>query len=812
MAETYDNLISITITAIDQASEVIAGITAQIEEAQKALTDSATATTADVTSANDELAANFQEMSDSVKSSLGEIAVANDSLVADMDTLVADVDSRNAMIIASFTAMKDSIKADMTEIGLSENIGFKSGNLGSLRLGGLGSLTGLSTTGNIALAGAATAALSVFEAANFQQSLTRLYTTAGEQANMSKLAAGISNISTLTGQNVIDLTSGKNGQAGAMYYISSAGYNNLQGLQILRPVAQASAMEGANPADVANALTTMMRDYGAKGSQGTAFMNMLLTAVSRGKTTLQDTATALPAFLTSASAAGLSPANVLAYYSTLTGAGVSSQQSGQDVNALIRELSGGFTTQESTALQNLGLNPVNIMSNLSKAGLAQTVNIIEQAVLSHMQGGKVLLSAYQNSTIAESNLQTELAAAPANVRSLVQQLINGGMSYGAFRQYASILPGRDRNIAEQIATTYNQTQSFNKALTSNKPLAQTYLSENQQIFGQGDARNAAVIGEQNMQTTLANQLAIQQSANEVGKNVQGWSRYQETLNAQLKEFEQGLLAVARSLGKDFLPGMTSVLQVMNELLQGHFSKFFEDIGKAVIDNVPFLKTEIGWLEDIIAWFMEMPIHFRDAMSAISGLFSSSWKAWGKDIKGWYGELSGDLGKFAKDIMNFFSGLISGITNFFTDLPGKIGDAVKNGAKGLAKGAGKALDGVGKDIINFFSSIPGLASGTTYTQGGLTLVGENGPELVQMPAGARVYNDAETSRILNGSAANLAVGGTGATTINLSVNVGNYLGTPADQQKLAKQIYQQLQNIARQHGAASSLPNIGILPQ
>ena len=795
MASATDNLISITITAIDQASEVIAGITAQIEDAQKALTDSATTTTADITATNDELAANFQEMSDSVTSSLGEIAIANDSLVADMDTLVADVDSRNAMIIASFTAMKDSIAADMTDIGLSEKIGFESGNLGNLGLGGLGSLTGLSAGGSIALAGAAAAAFSVYEAANFQQSLTRLYTTAGETANKGQLGAGISAISTLTGQNVIDLTSGKNGQAGAMYYISSAGYNGMNGLQVLRPVAQASAMEGANPADVANALTTMMRDYGASGKQGTSFMDMLLTAVSRGKTTLQQTATALPSFLTSASAAGLSPANVLAYYSTLTGAGISSQQSGQDVNALIRELSGGFTTQESTGLQNLGLNPVNIMSNLSKSGLAQTVNVIEQAILSHMQGGKVLLSAFQNSTVAQSNLQTELAAAPSNVRSLAEQLINGGMSYGAFRQYASILPGRDRSIAEQIATTYNQTQSFNKALTSNKPLAQTYLSENQQIFGQGDARNAAVVGEQNMQTTIANQKAIQDSSKSFGNDVKGWSLYIGTMNAQMHIFWQNILAVARDVGGYLLPPVTTFFRLMNDAFSsGILTKVFEVMIWPIIET----KDAIDLLKS----------HWQ----GISNLFSSDWQQWGKDVKGWWGGLQGDFNKFGNALTGWFSGIFDGIVNGFTSLPSKIGDAIKKGAKGLASGASSVVSSLGKDVTGFFSSIPGLASGTTYAQGGLTLVGENGPELVQMPAGARVYNDSQTSAILNGSAASLSAGGGGGMTVNLSVNVGNYLGSQADHQRLAKQIYQSLQNIARQHGAASSLPNIGILPQ
>ena len=39
------------------------------------------------------------------------------------------------------------------------------------------------------------------------------------------------------------------------------------------------------------------------------------------------------------------------------------------------------------------------------------------------------------------------------------------------------------------------------------------------------------------------------------------------------------------------------------------------------------------------------------------------------------------------------------------------------------------------------------SGTSFFQGGLTMVGELGPELVQLPSGSKIYNDYETNQIL-----------------------------------------------------------------
>lgn len=62
------------------------------------------------------------------------------------------------------------------------------------------------------------------------------------------------------------------------------------------------------------------------------------------------------------------------------------------------------------------------------------------------------------------------------------------------------------------------------------------------------------------------------------------------------------------------------------------------------------------------------------------------------------------------------------------------------------------------------SIPGYASGTKFHPGGLALVGEQGAELLELPRGARVYNNHETVKMLDES------GGRGGDTFQISVNV------------------------------------------
>jgi hypothetical protein len=49
-----------------------------------------------------------------------------------------------------------------------------------------------------------------------------------------------------------------------------------------------------------------------------------------------------------------------------------------------------------------------------------------------------------------------------------------------------------------------------------------------------------------------------------------------------------------------------------------------------------------------------------------------------------------------------------------------------------------------------------ASGTSYFGGGMTWVGEQGPELVRLPQGSRIYNNGESRRMAAGSTINVAV--------------------------------------------------------
>ncbi len=97
-------------------------------------------------------------------------------------------------------------------------------------------------------------------------------------------------------------------------------------------------------------------------------------------------------------------------------------------------------------------------------------------------------------------------------------------------------------------------------------------------------------------------------------------------------------------------------------------------------------------------------------------------------------------------------------------------------------------------------LPGYATGTDFAQGGLSRVGEQGAEIVDLPRGSRVIPAKQTQDILSG-------GGGSSANITLNVNVGMYAGMPVERRDIAVALWSDLVKAARAQGV--QLPMIGV---
>lgn len=87
-----------------------------------------------------------------------------------------------------------------------------------------------------------------------------------------------------------------------------------------------------------------------------------------------------------------------------------------------------------------------------------------------------------------------------------------------------------------------------------------------------------------------------------------------------------------------------------------------------------------------------------------------------------------------------------------------------------------LKGLGGGMVDE-SQLPGNARGTDMSPGGRTIVGEEGPEIVDLPRGARVYPAHETRQMLMGAGAAGSTGSSGeGITMHTTVQImGNVFG-------------------------------------
>jgi len=162
---------------------------------------------------------------------------------------------------------------------------------------------------------------------------------------------------------------------------------------------------------------------------------------------------------------------------------------------------------------------------------------------------------------------------------------------------------------------------------------------------------------------------------------------------------------------------------------------------------PLLKKIFAWtpLGLVVGNWGAVKAFFSGLVKGISGFFESAWGII-KQVFGW-----SPLGLVTEHFGD--------ILGFFKKLPGKIADAIGTVANvltspfraGFAAVAHLWNSTVGKIHFNVpdwvpgvggkgfsFPTIPGYARGVLSAPGGLALVGEDGPEVIQIPRGSRVY--------------------------------------------------------------------------
>lgn len=182
------------------------------------------------------------------------------------------------------------------------------------------------------------------------------------------------------------------------------------------------------------------------------------------------------------------------------------------------------------------------------------------------------------------------------------------------------------------------------------------------------------------------------------------------------------------------------------------------VGKRIMQVVrmvlPGFKTAIKGIAMVVGGMVRL------VTSLIHGDFSGAWKAAKSIVRGtWttikgvvrsgidivvgiFGKLPGKIADALKSagsaMLQVGKDIVNGIVDGIKAAPNAIIDAISSIVPGPLKSAVGAITGAAGGAVDAVTSIvPGLAKGG-LTQPGMTLVGEEGPEIAQFPTGTRIH--------------------------------------------------------------------------
>ncbi|WBP89542.1 phage tail tape measure protein [Kitasatospora cathayae] len=422
-------------------------------------------------------------------------------------------------------------------------------------LGGMMSKLGAATT----MAGVAVAGVSIKMAGDFQASMLKLTTTAGEsEKNLGMVSEGVKKLAVDTGTSTKQLADG-------MYLVESAGFHGADGLTVLKAAAEGARAEQAPLAEVSNAVTSALKSYHLPAEQATTITNQMVAAVGAGKMTFSEFSSSLATVLPIASAAHLGFDQIGGAIATLTNHGTSAREATQELAFSIRSLQApnNVAVQE---MQRLGLSSVDISTKLGERGLTGTIGLLQQAILQHMgPAGTVLLSTFNSSKQAAADANAMLASMPKSLQDVAKEFQAGKISMGDWRSTLKGLPVDQANLASQFATLINKSQGFNQQLKAGGPAEETFNASMKKMMGGATGLNTALmLGGESMADFEKNVATVGEAGKNAGKDIHGWAEIQQTFNFQMSQLKERLEVAAITIGTKLIP---VVLAVTNYFMQ-----------------------------------------------------------------------------------------------------------------------------------------------------------------------------------------------------------------------------------------------------
>ncbi len=419
---------------------------------------------------------------------------------------------------------------------------------------------GAVAAGAMALATAAVGVHSVHAASEYQASMMRLVTSAGESRGaLDKLSQDTLRVSVETATSTEQLAKG-------LYFVESAGYHSADAIKILTAAAEGARAEGAEMAEMTNALTTVMKDYRFTADESTKATDMMVAAVSVGKMTMQQFSSSLSTVLPTARSSHIAFEEIAGAISTLTSQGITAQQATLDLNHIIQKLQAP-TAESQKYMSQLGLSAEDLAANLGKRGLTGTMEILTKAIADHTKGGKVLVDAFMKSKNAAADMNIMLENMPAPLRKISEQLEAGTMSYKEYIKAIKDMGGPGHAMGAQFASLAATADGFNQQIKTGGPAALEYTAALKKVVGDQTSLHAALaLTNGGLGSFKHNVEVVGTAAKHTGEHVHGWEEIQSTFAYKTARVKEEVHALFIAIGQGLLPVVSEIADKISKVL------------------------------------------------------------------------------------------------------------------------------------------------------------------------------------------------------------------------------------------------------
>lgn len=516
-----------------------------------------------------------------------------------------------------------------------------------------------------AVAGIGIAAVSVKMAGDWQASMSKLVTSAGETGGVvqGKLTGPISQVSDGLLKMAVSTGTSTKSLADGMYFVESAGFHGAAGLKVMQAAAEGARAEGANLSTVTDALTTALHDMGQGANYSVPMMNMMVKAVGDGKMTMEAFAGSLHSVLPQAHQAGIEFPDVAAAIATMTVAGTSADQATQMLGHTISSLQNS-TVPAVKYMAQMGISAQDLKDHLGDRGLLGTVTMLDQAILSHMdKDGHVLQSAFNESKTAGDDLNRMLATMPNKLRDWSVSVEHGTMTA---KDYTGAIKGLPANLyaqGQQFLTTYKNANSFNDTLKKGGPAVDSFAGALRKALGdQVDTNTALQLGGANLAYYAQAANDVAKAGQNAGDHIETWSTIQQGFNFRIDQAKEAVQTTAIKLGTALLPKLMSLFDLVTTRGAPVLHQLETDVRNA-LDS-----PGIHQAEAIIAEFWHNFVTFvGEAKTSAENL----WRAVQPIAAGFAGAFFGALQLVGGTLKNVVGPALVAVTGFLRDNAGTV---------------------------------------------------------------------------------------------------------------------------------------------